>query len=39
MSYDVAIARGNAKHLSGRVDKLKPLDEESVWERSALASG
>jgi hypothetical protein len=32
VSYDVAIARGNAKHLGGRVDKLKPLDEQGVWE-------
>jgi hypothetical protein len=32
MSYDVAVARGNPKHLAGRVEKLNPLDEAAVWE-------
>jgi hypothetical protein len=30
MSYDLYVARGNPKHLAGRLEKLKPLDEGIV---------
>jgi hypothetical protein len=30
MSYDLYVARGNPKHLAGRLEKLKPLDEAFV---------
>jgi hypothetical protein len=30
VSYELYIARGNPKHLAGRVEKLKPLDETIV---------